>query len=657
MARRRSREARERIGAPRRVVIAGVGPGDGTTGGRYRARVLREPQVPRVVDDFFLRADGPRLVSFADGPRVVVSASLTGEVERWFDLRRLARGVAADPHAGLVVFGHGGKELVGSRWHPGDGVIHLDPVRTSARTFLCDRAGDSIHAVDERGVTIWRFSTGRLVGYAAWDLPALTGDDHWVLRGAAAVPGTRAVVALLAEREPWAEREPYRSQRLVFTDPEGGDHRPDRDISIPRVVYLTGISVLPPGCRIHANSRGPFLHVLRPDHLRGAAVLLTRQVLRLGWMDREPRLLGMGSWRGYPLSGGCYLVNPRWGRPLDADELPESWREAPVVPRKDRRGSFVMTGLDRPRLFAGTQEAVLVEDTGVSARVTLLRQGREQVLADVERATVGGVAVDEDAGEVVACLLPRGRGERRGLAAWSREDGRPAEAPLGLDCWDAIQALSPDGSRVFGMKEDRGTLLVGDTRTGEVLHEVPGPPRSVQPAVGRRIWANRGGDTVYMAWRSDGENGEYSTRRVLLPEEEVTVLPASNLGPVAFDAGGRRAALVWRHKEVVLWDRDASEPVATSLDLGGLSVGDLAWTPDGRFLVVAPRYGDGHYPDPELWLWDVREGGEAGRIPVPDGAPAALAFTGDGRWLYLVLAGGAAVAWEAEAVLEEARRR
>jgi hypothetical protein len=657
MARRRSREARERFASPRRVVIAGVGPGDGTTGGRYRARVLREPPVPRVVDDFFLRADGPRLVSFADGPRVVVTASLTGQVERWFDLRRLARGVAADPHAGLVVFGYGDKELVGSRWHVDDGVVHLDPVRTSARTFLCDRAGDSIHAVDERGVTIWRFSTGRLVGYAAWDLPELPEHHSWVFRAAAAVPGTRAVAALLAEEEAWAEREPYRSQRLVFTDPEGGDHRPERDHVLPGGLFLGGVSVLPPDCRVHQNSRGPFLGVLRPDHLHGAAVLLTQQVLRLGWMDGQPRLFGFGSWRGVPLSGGGYLVNPRWGRPLDADELSESWRDAPVVSRKDRRGSFLMTGLDRPRLIAGSQEAVLVEDTGPTVRVSLLRPGQELALADVGRATVAGVAIDEGAGEVVACLLPRGRGERRGLAAWSREDGRSVRAPPGLDCWDAIQALSPDGGRVFGMKEDRGTLLVGDTRTGEILHEVPGRPRGVQPAVGRRLWANRGGDTVYMAWRSEGENGEYSTRRVLLPEEEVTVLPACNLGPVAFDAGGRRAALVWRHKEVVLWDRDQPAPVPTGLDLGGLSAGDLAWSPDGRFLVVTPRYGDGHHPDPELWLWDVREGGEAGRIPVPDGAPAALAFSGDGRWLYLVLAGGSAVAWEAEAVLEEARRR
>lgn len=658
LARRRTREYEATRTEARRdgAVIVAVGSGGASPGGRHQARTLRGAPVPRTVDDFYLAADGPRLVTYGTEARVVVSDPIAGRVVRWFDLKRLARGVGVDPRAGMVVFGYGDKRLLGSRWDRVDGVVHLDPAAFMPRRFFCDREADRIHAVDEHGVLSWRYRDGKALGQVAWDLPQLPEYHGWVFLEATAVPGTRTVAALMAHEEAYAERQPYLELRIVFTGARDGHHRASTDIVLPGSFGGQGLVGLPAGVPVAAGSQGLLARVFRPEALDGAALALTASVLKLGWVAGRPVLAGMGAAVGAGQAGGCYLVDPASGRPWTEAELPPAWRGAPALPRRDQRGRLSM-GAAPPRIVAGRTRAVLAEDTGASARLTLLGPEGARALFEQEDTGLGGIAIDDEAGEVVASLLPRARGSSPEVARWGLRDGDRRPARSQLSCWRGIRGFAPDGGRVYGMDEDRGTLRVAEGRTGELLVEVPGRRGGVQPDFARRLWANPGGDTVFMAWRSEGESYEYTTRRILFPEGEVRELPGHNLGPVAFQPGGRVAALVWRYTEVALWEREAPAPVPTGMDLEGRSVAGLDWSPDGRFLVVAPAYGDGLQAEPELWLWDVREQAVVGQVPVAGGVPKALAFSGDGRWLYLLLAGGEAVVWEAEVVLEEARRR
>lgn len=660
MARRR---ARERAARPDPAgVIRARGSLDGTTEGRPAARFaprrLRAPVVPSVVDAFFLASDGPRLVAFQGMRRLVVSDPLRSRVVRWFELTDFARGVAVDPDSGgMVVFGRHEKQLTGSRWDPEDGLVHLEPIRTYPRFFACDQAGGRIHALGDEGLVSWSYRRGRLVEELRWSLPELPEYTGWRLRAAAAVPGTRAVAALFVQEEAFADRNPVRGYRLLHTDIQGRRQLSGIDLGNPSEGSYTGLEVLPPGVAVATSREGPLALARRLEDLEDAVAVIGRVPLRRGTFTGKPLLMAQGFTPGGLAVGGTYLVDPTRGAALAAEELPASWAAAPARPVQKRRG--FLGSLQPPRLVVGRQVALAVEDTGPTMRLTRLGPEGAQVLAEVPDASIGGIAVDDAAGELVANVQPhpgRGRGDAA-LSCWDLVTGEPREARRTMSVYRGIRALAPDGSWVLGFEEDRGTLLARGSRERAWSREVRGTPEGIQPGWARRCWVAPGGGIVLLAWRVEGQPGENSTRRILLPEGDVTLLEGRNLAQVAYDPTGQRAALVIGSHELQLWSRDTDEPVPSGLDLEGAAVADLAFTPDGRFLVVAPHYAAGRLSQPELWLWDLRERARVGSIPVPEGAPAALGFSGDGRWLYLVVADGAAMAWEAEAVLAEARRR
>jgi dipeptidyl aminopeptidase/acylaminoacyl peptidase len=124
----------------------------------------------------------------------------------------------------------------------------------------------------------------------------------------------------------------------------------------------------------------------------------------------------------------------------------------------------------------------------------------------------------------------------------------------------------------------------------------------------RRLWrTSPGALPTALAWTADGSRLVVLSRdavRVLGPDgrrlAELALGPDGHPGELALDPAGRGAAVVLRDRdgrsEVDVFPLRGSRRAPRRLFAGQGRFGDLAWSPDGRWLLVAWR-------DADQWLF------------------------------------------------------
>ncbi|MFE7135339.1 hypothetical protein ACFVIM_31215 [Streptomyces sp. NPDC057638] len=229
--------------------------------------------------------------------------------------------------------------------------------------------------------------------------------------------------------------------------------------------------------------------------------------------------------------------------------------------------------------------------------------------------------------------------------------GTPCPAPRELL---ALAHVPGAGVRVAALASavgcDRGTTFTPDGRAVLVARNAPGPAGTVRrwtevrgTGGGARPWPLPSLAGAVVAFSPDGRylatsHGlwvDIRTGRAVrrtLGQDEVRAL--------AFSADGSRLAVGDRSGRVTVWGASAARRpvVVTEAERTG-PVAVVALSPDGRTLAVADSSG-------ALRLWDlspVRPGGDGvprrltgAPLPVPGGAPLALAFSRDGESLHTV---------------------
>jgi WD40 repeat protein len=220
---------------------------------------------------------------------------------------------------------------------------------------------------------------------------------------------------------------------------------------------------------------------------------------------------------------------------------------------------------------------------------------RRGLVARLRRVSADSLAFSPDGRQLVGVCwnlgvrrwaVPSGQESRR----WSGK-----QIPLYFRKWSlGGMAISPDGTTLAKtFKQDAAALVaLSDARTGKVVRELAGPPRS------------------------------------------------RALGSMAFSPDGRRLAAVCGPTFCV-WDVKAGTVSALLKTGKRFIIGDLAFTPDGRRLVTVSN-------DQTVRLWETATWNEAGGYEWKIGKLRAVAVSPDGLRMAAGGEAGKVVVWDAD---------
>jgi WD40 repeat protein len=225
-------------------------------------------------------------------------------------------------------------------------------------------------------------------------------------------------------------------------------------------------------------------------------------------------------------------------------------------------------------------------------------------------------------------LIASPGGQERAWHAWEAVTGKPADGlklPEGHNY--AQPAVAPDNRTLLFaqaryVQGSDGCIRLWDLRAGKMLHTLgaEGPIGPFFPD-GKSFLSNAG---VLQRW-------ELATGRPLLPEND-KMCHQSEVIRAVYSPDGRRLATTALNDAICLWDVATARPLHLLKVRGGNAI-DLAFTPDGRFLVSG---GLGYRG--ELDVWDTQTGKEVRRIPLQNPEPdekqlniLRLQVTPDGR--------------------------
>ncbi|MGE0777673.1 toll/interleukin-1 receptor domain-containing protein [Mycolicibacterium sp.] len=203
---------------------------------------------------------------------------------------------------------------------------------------------------------------------------------------------------------------------------------------------------------------------------------------------------------------------------------------------------------------------------------------------------------------------------------WDVEARAPIGDPLtGPDGTVAVTLLGDD-RHVVGVSNDH-TIRLYDTRAAQPWQAHDGPVTGVVASPDRSLLASTSWDLSVIVWDS-GSGREI--RRLLGHQAQITSVAFGPRGHVASgDINGK----------VHLWAVDNAEPLLTVYDIGD-QINGLAFSPDGRVLVLASHYRKA------LRFIDLTTGATADVADPREFPPVAVAFSPDGE----LLASGSEVA-------------
>jgi WD40 repeat protein/class 3 adenylate cyclase len=171
--------------------------------------------------------------------------------------------------------------------------------------------------------------------------------------------------------------------------------------------------------------------------------------------------------------------------------------------------------------------------------------------------------------------------ERGALAIW--RDGRlVAGTPVDLGSYGNAVAFSPDGS-MLAVAVDNNQIWIMDPRSGRVL-------RRLHPQTGAISLAFASDDTLASgSWAGIVNLWDPRTGRAL---EHPILAAAAPIGAIAFDQTGETFATAGGSSGLArLWTTSTLQQLGSDLPGGQGAWGNVAFTPDGRNLLVV--FGDG----------------------------------------------------------------
>lgn len=184
--------------------------------------------------------------------------------------------------------------------------------------------------------------------------------------------------------------------------------------------------------------------------------------------------------------------------------------------------------------------------------------------------------------------------------------------------------FSPDGQVVAAAGDieagDAASIKLWNASSGESIDALPRRHNAhvgvlaFDPTGG--VLASGGGDGVVMLWSLAG--GEPRA----LPAQKGEVIG------LAFSPDGKRLASGGADSAVTVWNLETRQP-ASKIELAGVVVRALVFTPDGETLIVASSRGAS---DGSIRFWNARSGAPLdGRLPHP--GVGSIALDASGRWL------------------------
>jgi WD40 repeat protein/beta-lactamase regulating signal transducer with metallopeptidase domain len=219
--------------------------------------------------------------------------------------------------------------------------------------------------------------------------------------------------------------------------------------------------------------------------------------------------------------------------------------------------------------------------------------------------------------------------EQTSLQVWDAADGKHVadiKCRTNPFAFEVLQAVTADGTAAI-LSDQEGQIRIRDLANGRVLRERAMSPREVE-----HITVSPNGALLAIA----------SDSNELFLWEWQSTNPPVVLGPhrryegLAFSADGKRLAAGADTRDEVLIFNVATHEIEQSLtDPKGwpLLVGDLAFTPDGKWLAAANWIGLTHDFTAGILVWDVETGALKHRFTVSGAQPRRLALTPDGNLL------------------------
>ncbi len=220
--------------------------------------------------------------------------------------------------------------------------------------------------------------------------------------------------------------------------------------------------------------------------------------------------------------------------------------------------------------------------------------------------------------------------ERTSLHVWDAAEGKhvtdikwPLPNPVDSE---TLQALTPDGTAAI-LSDREGQISIRDLASGRVLKQ-----RALSPSEVEHVAVSP--DGALLAIASDSND--------LFLWEWQSANPPIALGPrrryagVAFSADGKRLAAGGDTKDEVWIFNLATHEIERSLTdpkEWPMLVGDLAFTPDGKWLAAANWIGRAHDFTAGILVWDVETGSLKHRFTVSGAQPRRVALSADGKLL------------------------
>jgi WD40 repeat protein/energy-coupling factor transporter ATP-binding protein EcfA2 len=201
-------------------------------------------------------------------------------------------------------------------------------------------------------------------------------------------------------------------------------------------------------------------------------------------------------------------------------------------------------------------------------------------------------------------------------------------------------AISPDGHWVAAGGE-RGTLVLFDAESGELLHRLEGhdPGEQIRDIVfhpAGRWLASAGNDRRIILWSLPTEEDRApEILRQWWADEAVMALAVSPDGRLLASGGEDHA--------ITLWNPENGTPVRILKGHRGKisEVTGLAFSPNGKHLASASH-------DRTARLWDVASGSEIARLEAHREAVKSVAFSVDGKYLATGGDDNRVILWEIE---------
>jgi len=217
-------------------------------------------------------------------------------------------------------------------------------------------------------------------------------------------------------------------------------------------------------------------------------------------------------------------------------------------------------------------------------------------------------------------------GNRGSMALWDKQTGQVLRVLWTGGTIGGGMAVDPTG-RWLAANAGANSLGVWDMITGESLARLSGHSASITSVTfsldGRRVLTGSFDNKAILWDRMSGDQIQ-------------SFLGPQSIGKVALSPDGRQAATASYNNEVLVWDVASGRRLRT-IACGYLPAGRLAFSPDGRQLLILGLQFVGFQQTAKWSLWEVATGRKVlsgeGRDVFPD-----MTFTADGK--HLVRAGG-----------------